>query len=151
MALLFTTLDTIFHSHQPNSKQIPIIRTQIPLLRLLKLRQPQIRRRPVPIPILHQHASGINAARRRAQTRKPNADAIPPVVKMRCVFGQESVRGDDAADVAEADLPGCADGPAMVAAEVEIEPADYDWKGGVGAHGDEEEGGVFKVRARVHG
>ena len=71
--------------------------------------------------------------------------------KMRRVFGQESVGGDDAADVAEADLPGRADGPAMVAAEVEIEPADYDGEGGVGAHGDEEEGGVFEVRARVHG
>ena len=39
----------------------------------------------------------------------------------------------------------------MVAAEVEIEPADYDREGGVGAHGDEEEGAVFEVRARVGG
>ena len=39
----------------------------------------------------------------------------------------------------------------MVAAEVEIEPADYDRESGVGAHGDEEEGAVFEVRARVGG
>ena len=39
----------------------------------------------------------------------------------------------------------------MVAAEVEIEPADYDREGGVGAHGNEEEGAIFEVRARVGG
>ena len=39
----------------------------------------------------------------------------------------------------------------MVAAEVEVEPADDDGEGGVGAHGDEEEGGVLEVRARVDG
>lgn len=132
-------------------EQISIIRTQIPLLRLLKLRQPQIRPRLVPIPILHQHANGINAARRGAQTRKANADAIPIVVKVRRVLGQERVRGDDAADVAEADLPGRPDGPTVVAAQVEVEPAHDDGEGGVRAHCDEEEGGVFEVRARVDG
>ena len=39
----------------------------------------------------------------------------------------------------------------MVAAEVEVEPADDDGEGGVGAHGDEEEGGVLEVGAGVHG
>ena len=39
----------------------------------------------------------------------------------------------------------------MVPAEVEIEPADYDGESGVGAHGDEEEGAVFEVWARVRG
>ena len=54
------------------------------------------------------------------------------------VLGQERVRGDDAANVAETDLPGRPDGSAMVAAEVQVEPADYDRQGGVCAHGDEE-------------
>ena len=39
----------------------------------------------------------------------------------------------------------------MVAAQVEIEPADYYGESGVGAHGYEEEGAVFEVRVRVGG
>lgn len=39
----------------------------------------------------------------------------------------------------------------MVAAEVHAEPADDDGEGGVGAHGDEEEGGVFEVGVFVGG
>ncbi len=39
----------------------------------------------------------------------------------------------------------------MVAAQVEVEPAHGHREGGVGAHGDEEEGGVFEVRVRVGG
>ena len=70
---------------------------------------------------------------------------------MRSIFRQERIRGYDAADVAEADLPGRADGATVVAAQVEVEPAHDDGEGGVGAHGDEEEGGVFEVGARVDG
>ena len=142
ICLLITSQETL--------QQITVIRTQIPLLRLLKLRQPQIRPRLIPIPVLQQHARRINAAGRRAQTRETNADGIPLPVAGR-VLGQERVRGDDAANVAEADLPGRPDGAAVVAAEVEVEPADDDGQGGVGAHGDEEEGGVLEVRPRVDG
>lgn len=136
-----------------NLEQISIIRIHIPFLRLLKFRQPEVRARLVPIPILHQHASSINAASRGAQTRKANADAVPLMVIMRGrgVLGQEGVRGDDAADVAEAHLPGRPDGPAVVAAEVEVEPADDDREGRVRAHGDEEQRRVLEVRPRVHG
>ena len=70
---------------------------------------------------------------------------------MRCVLGQESVRGDDAADVPEANLPGRPDGSTMVAAEVEVEPADDDGQGGVCAHCHKEQGCVFEVRSRVDG
>ena len=135
----------------PTLEQISIVRTQIPLLRLLKLRQTQIRPRLIPIPILDQHTSGIDAASRRAQTRKANADAISLVVKMRCILGQERVRGDDAANVAEANLPGRPNGPTMVPAEIEIEPANDHGEGGVRAHGDEEQRRVFEVGPRVHG
>ena len=131
-------------------QQITVIRTQIPLLRLLKLRQPQIRPRLIPIPILQHHARRISAASRRAQTREADADGIPLLVPGR-ILGQEGVRGDDAANVAEADLPGRPDGAAVVPPEVQIEPADDDGQGGVGAHGDEEKGGVLEVRPRVDG
>lgn len=57
------------------------------------------------------------------------------------ILGQESKYGNDASDVAEADLPCAADGPPMVATEVHVEPADDDGHGAVGAHGDKEEGG----------
>ena len=69
---------------------------------------------------------------------------------MRGVFHLESVRGDDAAGIAEANLPGCPDRSTMVTTEVEIEPADYHRKGRVSAHRDEEERCVFEVRPRVH-
>ncbi len=39
----------------------------------------------------------------------------------------------------------------MVAAQVEIEPADCYRESGVGAHSDEEEGAILEVRARVGG
>ena len=137
----------------PHLEQIPIIRAHVPFLRLLKFRQPEVRARLVPIPILHQHTSSINTASRRAQTRKANADAVPRMVIMRGrrVLGQKGVRGDDAANVAEANLPGRPDRSAMVAAEVEVEPADDDREGRVRAHGDEEQRRVFEVGPRVHG
>ena len=125
--ILCNTIPNITLSLQPQKplQQITVIRTQIPLLRLLKLRQPQIRPRLIPIPILQQHAPRISAAGRGAQTREADADGIPLLVAGR-VLGQERVRGDDAANVAEADLPGRPDGAAVVAAEVEVEPADDD-------------------------
>ena len=114
-----------FITIQGTLQQITIIRTQIPLLRLLKLRQPQIRPRLIPIPILQQHTHRIDATRRRAQTRKADADGIPLLVPGR-VLGQERVRGDDAANVAETDLPCRPDGAAVVPSEVQVEPADDD-------------------------
>lgn len=69
----------------------------------------------------------------------------------RRVLGQKGVRGDDAANVAEANLPGRPDRSAMVAAEVEVEPADDNREGRVRAHGDEEQRRVFEVGPRVHG
>lgn len=38
----------------------------------------------------------------------------------------------------------------MVAAQVHVEPADDDRHGAVGAHGDEEQGGVLDVPVGVH-
>lgn len=150
-----TILSSVAHSlrHTPPSlQQITIIRTHIPLLRLLKLGQPKIRTRLVPIPILRQHTDSVRAASRGTQARKANADAVAGFVVMRwaCIFGEESVGGDDPAGIAEADLPGCSDGSTMVAAEVEIEPADRYRKCRVDAHRNEEQRCVFEMRPRVH-
>ena len=138
------------HYNFPSLQQISIIRTHIPFLRLFKLGQPEIRTRLVAITVLHQHTGSVSAASRRAQTREANADAIALFV-MRCVFGQESVRGDDSAEVAEADLPSGSHCSTVVTAKVEIEPADYHRKGRVGAHCDKKQRCVFEMRPGVHG
>lgn len=70
---------------------------------------------------------------------------------MRCIFGEESVRGDDSASVTEADLPCGSHRSTVVTAEVEVEPADYHWKGRVSAHRDKKQRCVFEMWPRVHG
>lgn len=59
--------------------------------------------------------------------------------------------GNDAAQVAKADLPSAADGTPMMAAEVHVEPADNDGHGRVGTHGNEEEGGVLEISVLARG
>ncbi|KAL9102738.1 MAG: hypothetical protein Q9163_002135 [Psora crenata] len=61
----------------------------------------------------------------------------------------EGVSGDNAPDIAEADLPSGADGAPVVAAEVHVEPADDDRGGTIGAHCDEKEGAVLEVSVVV--
>lgn len=61
------------------------------------------------------------------------------------------IGSNNAADIAKADLPSRADCSAVVAAEVEIEPADNDGHGGEAAHGDEENRCVLEVRPVVNG
>lgn len=73
------------------SEQIPIIRTQISLLRLLIFRQAQIPRTPIPPPILHQDAYRIYNAAHRRQTYERNANTIPRLVKFGFIFRQESI------------------------------------------------------------
>ena len=70
---------------------------------------------------------------------------------MRRILGQKRIRRNDAADIAKPNLPRRADSAAVVAPEVEVEPADYDRQRGVGAHGHEEEGAVLKVGVCVGG
>ena len=57
----------------------------------------------------------------------------------------ERVCRDDAADVAEADLPGAPYCATVMATKVHGEPADNDWHGCVGAAGDEEQCAVFNM------
>ena len=150
--VLFLITRHTLHSTSPNLEQIPIVRTHISFFRLFKLSQSEIRTGLIPVPVLHQHTGRVDTASCRAQTRETNADAITIMVVMRwqCIFGQESVRGDDSTNVAKADLPGSSDRSAMVTAEIEVEPADYHRKGRISAHRDEKQRSVFEMRPRMH-
>ena len=147
---VFHTISTTPYRTYSFSKKISILRTQIPQLPLLPLRQPQIPPSLLPPPILPHHRARITAARQRTQAAESDTNPIPGPI-LRLVLCQKRIRRDDAADVAKANLPGGADGAAVMAAQVEVEPADDDGQGGVDAHGDEEEGGVFEVGVFVGG
>lgn len=67
------------------SQQISIIGTHIPPLRLLILRQPQIPRRLVPLPVLPGNAHGIHETTRRRQTYEGDADTIPGVEELELI------------------------------------------------------------------
>lgn len=62
---------------------------------------------------------------------------------------------NDTANVAKGNLVGGADGAAVVAAEIHVEPAHNDGHSRVGTASDEEEGAIFDVRvgmdAEQHG
>ena len=73
------------------------------------------------------------------------------MIKMRRILRQKRIRSNDTANIAEANLPRRPDGPPMMSAEIEIEPAYNDRERGVRAHCHEEERRVFEVRARVDG
>lgn len=136
---------------RPLSQQIPIIRTQIPLFRLLILRQPQIPRRLVPHPVLPKDTRRIQDAARRGQTDERDTDTVPGVEEVELVAREEGVGGYDPPDIAKPNLPRRAHRAAVVPAEVHGEPADYDRHGRVHAHGDEEERRVLETGVVVHG
>jgi len=54
------------------------------------------------------------------------------------------VSSNDASDVAEANLPRCANGSSMMAAEFEVEPTDCDRELGIGIHCHEEQSTVIR-------
>lgn len=97
-----------------------------------------IRRRSIPLPILREDRHSIETATQGTETQKPKTYTIP-LLKLWRITRQECIRGDDATNVTEADLPRCAHGATVVAPEIHVEPADYHGHGGVGAHSDEEE------------
>lgn len=82
------------------------------------------------------------------QTEKPEQHCKPGPILGR-IARQERKSRDDAAAVAEANHPRDADASLHVAAQVHGHPADDDGHGGVGAHGNEEEGGVLGARVVV--
>ena len=89
----------------PPSNQIPILRIQIPQLRLFVLGQAHICDRLFPFPILRHTSYVISYTADDAQTCKCNANRIALCVERRIGF-EETVDCDDAADVAERDLEG---------------------------------------------
>lgn len=131
-----------------SSQKITIIRTHVSLLRLLKFRQAQIPRAPIPVPVLYPTCHDIDTTAHRAQAHEADTYTVPASI-LRRVFFLEGVGGDDAADVAETDLPRGADGPAVVPTQVEVEPANNDGHGGVAAHRDEEQGCILEIGAVV--
>ena len=95
--------------------------------------------------VLRPDSYEINDAADSTETNERDANAVPRFVP------REGVRGDDTADVSEPNLPRRADGATVMAAKVQVKPADDDWHGAVSAHGDQEQGRVLYVPMRVHG
>ena len=85
-----------------------------------------------------------------AYDREGNADAVTGDV-LGGILRQEGKHGDDAANVAEADLPGGSDGAPVVATQVHVEPADDDGHGSVGSTGHQEEGSILQAGVVVYG
>lgn len=75
------------------SKQIPIIRAHIPFLRLLILRQTQIRTSAVPAPVLHEDAYEIRNATCSTQAHEAKTDAIS-ASELRCITGNKRICSD---------------------------------------------------------
>lgn len=130
------------------SQQVTIFRAQVPFLRLFEFRQPQIRPRLIPIPILHEQTHSIQTARSRTQACEANTDLISRLI-VRRVFRLERICRNNASDVTKTDLPRRTNSAPMMSANVEIEPAYCDWKCGIGAHGHEEQGTVFEMLVMV--
>ena len=124
-----------------HSVHVPILGAHVPLLRALVLGQARVVQAAA-LPVRPQHADEVDRRGDHAEPDEADADGVARHVG-RLVLGQEGVGGDDAAGVAEADLPRGADGAPVVAAEVHVEPADEQRQRRVCAAGDEEERAVL--------
>src|SRR3954452_8306357 len=82
---------------------IPIIRAQVPLLRLLIIRHDHIGL--VPISILTHYCHEVQAAAHCAQADEPNTNAVTFVIERFLVLRRERISCNDSADVSEANLP----------------------------------------------
>jgi hypothetical protein len=103
---------------------------------------------PVASSVLEPAGGKVCDAADATETDERDTNAVAGLVVGR-ILREEGIDGDDAANVAGADLEGRADRAAMVAAEVHREPADDDGHGRVRAHGDEKERGVLQMRPVV--
>lgn len=73
------------------------------------------RPQPIPAPILPPASRAVKRRHHRRKGEEGDREAVPRTVDRRFA-GHERVRRDDAADLAEAELEGGADGAATVAA-----------------------------------
>lgn len=152
LSLTQTLPDTVLsYYHRQPLEQVPIIRTHITLLCLLKLRQSQILRRPISVPILRPYRYQVAHTTCGTQANKRDTDRVPRLVIPGRILGQKGIRRDDAADVPKADLPRRTHAASVMPTEVHGEPADDDGHGAETAHGDEEERSIFEAVVVVDG
>lgn len=82
------------------------------------------------------------------KTDHAHEERVPGTV-VGCIPRQESKRRNDAAEVAEADLPSGADTTGVVTLQVHGEPAYDDRHGCIDTHGQEKEGAILSVNVVV--
>lgn len=130
-------------------QQIAIRGIQIPQRNLLLLGhgpKPALHAPPLPITVRLPARQCIQDTGGRRNAAKANARAVTEaIVRLAGLVLLKDKRGDDAAQVAEANLPGAADSAAMMAPQVHVEPAHDDGHGGVDAHDSEKERHVLHV------
>lgn len=122
---------------------------QISQLRLFVIREADVADGPGAAPVLDHQGDEVGHRGEAAEGGEGNGDGVALDI-IRRVGVEERVRRDDAANVAEADLPGDADGAPVVPAQVHVEPAHDDGHGAVRPHDDEEQRRVLEVQVVVH-
>jgi hypothetical protein len=125
-------------------QHVPVMRAHIPHLHFLILRQAHIPNLLLLL-ILQRTRYKVQHTARGAQTNKPQADAISPVVEVQLITLRERVRRDNPADIPKPDLPRSAHGAPVVAPQVHREPAHDDRHRGVRPAGDQEQCAVLDV------
>lgn len=98
----------------------------------------------VTLAILQEKSTSVQTRTQKPQAHESQADRVSWMV-VRGVGRKKSIRGDDAAQIAKADLKGRPDGTTMVAAEVHVVPAENHRHGRVDADGEEEQEAVLGV------
>jgi len=131
-------------------QQVPIIRPHIPQLRLLILRQPNIHRRLLPLPVLRPASVTINATRQDTNSRESETNRVPSD-ELRRISRHKCKGSNNPAEVAKADLPRTAYTSSVVPSEVHVVPAHYDRHRRVCPHGHQEESAVLQFHVIVDG
>lgn len=97
-----------------------------------------------PLFILTPHRHEVNHTASSRQTNERYANTVSRLVQWRVLL-QEGKCGDNAANVAKTNLPGTANRPPVMAAEIQVKPTNDDWHGGVTARCHKEKCRVFQV------
>lgn len=101
------------------SDKIPILRIQISQFRLFVFRQSHIRDGLFSLSVLRNASNVVGNAADYAQTCECYADAVAFCVE-GCLVLEEAVHSDDAANVAESDLPGRTYAATVMATKIHI-------------------------------
>lgn len=111
-----------------SSKQILIAWTHISHICLLRLRQLRSPSFGGPSPILIPAGKGVDGTHHGREAAKANAERVLESI-LGSVPRSKGVGRDDAADIAEAHLPGGADSTSTVATKIQGKPADLNCVG----------------------